>query len=59
MTNRNLILGSFLLLGIGLFGSASEKPNLVFMIADDCTYLDMEIYGGQAKTPNMLSLAKE
>ena len=29
------------------------------MIADDCTYLDMEIYGGQARTPNLNKLAKE
>ena len=29
------------------------------MIADDCTYLDMEIYGGQAKTPNLNKLARE
>jgi len=37
---------------------ATERPNLVFMIADDCTYLDMEIYGGQAKTPNLNQLAR-
>ena len=29
---------------------ADERPNLIFMIADDCTYLDMDIYGGRAKT---------
>jgi len=28
----------------------AAPPNLVFIIADDCTYLDMEVYGGQAKT---------
>ena len=39
--------------------SLAEKPNLVFMIADDCTYLDMEVYGGQAKTPNLVDFAKE
>lgn len=38
---------------------ANERPNLVFMIADDCTYLDLEVYGGQAKTPNLKVLAKE
>lgn len=37
----------------------SPGPNLVFMIADDCTYLDMEIYGGQAKTPHLNQLARE
>ena len=38
---------------------AADRPNLVFMIADDCTYLDMEVYGGQAKTPNLNRLAGE
>lgn len=42
---------------LGAIGAA--RPNLVFMIADDCTYLDMEVYGGQAKTPNLNKLAKE
>ena len=37
---------------------SSSKPNLVFMIADDCTYLDMEVYGGQAKTPTLNRLAR-
>ncbi|MDE0866835.1 MAG: sulfatase [Rubripirellula sp.] len=38
---------------------ADDRPNLVFMIADDCTYLDMEVYGGQAKTPNLNRLAAQ
>lgn len=44
--------------GLPCFASG-ERPNLVFMIADDCTYLDLEIYGGQAKTPNLKRLAGE
>ena len=39
--------------------TAADRPNLVFMIADDCTYLDMEVYGGQAKTPHLNTLAAE
>ena len=38
---------------------AAERPNLVFIIADDCTYLDMGVYGGQAKTPTLDKLASE
>lgn len=38
---------------------AAERPNLVFIIADDCTYLDMGVYGGQAKTPALDKLASE
>ena len=37
----------------------AERPNFVFIIADDCTYLDMEVYGGQAKTPHLNRLAGE
>ncbi len=35
------------------------KPNIVFMIADDCTYRDIGCYGGQAYTPNIDKLAEE
>jgi N-sulfoglucosamine sulfohydrolase len=54
------LTGAFLSL-LALAGAlrASEQPNLVFIIADDCTYLDMEVYGGQAKTPNLMRLAQE
>jgi N-sulfoglucosamine sulfohydrolase len=38
---------------------AAERPNLVFIIADDCTYLDMGVYGGQARTPALDRLASE
>ena len=48
-----------LLLVMPLSVICGEKPNLVFMIADDCTYLDLEVYGGQAKTPNLKKLTTE
>jgi N-sulfoglucosamine sulfohydrolase len=38
---------------------AAEKPNLVFIIADDCTHSDIACYGGQAHTPNIDQLASE
>ena len=38
-------------------GNAMKKPNFVFILADDCSYLDMEIYGGPAKTPAIKKLA--
>ncbi len=34
-------------------------PNFLLIIADDCTYRDMEVYGGQAKTPHLNTLADE
>lgn len=38
---------------------AAEKPNLVFVNADDLTYTDLSVYGGQAHTPNFDRLAAE
>eukprot|EP01047_Picozoa_sp_COSAG01_P102078 COSAG01_NODE_31718_length_592_cov_2.200811_2_plen_57_part_01 len=31
---------------------ADETPNIIFILADDCSYLDLELYGGPAKTPH-------
>jgi len=38
---------------------AAETPNLLLIIADDCTYRDLGVYGGQAKTPHLDRLAAE
>jgi N-sulfoglucosamine sulfohydrolase len=48
-------------LGFLVFASLplAVKPNVVLIIADDATYRDLEVYGGQAKTPNLNELAKE
>lgn len=37
----------------------AAQPNLVFVMADDCTYRDIGCYGGQAHTPNIDALAKQ
>jgi N-sulfoglucosamine sulfohydrolase len=39
--------------------ASKEKPNFVLILADDCTWSDLEIHGGQAKTPNLVNLAAE
>ena len=40
--------------------SAADHPNFLIIIADDCTYNDLPLYGGQnAKTPNIDKLATE
>ncbi len=39
--------------------SWAAKPNMVFIIADDCTFRDIGCYGGQAQTPNIDKLAKQ
>lgn len=38
---------------------AAEQPNMLFIIADDCTFRDIGCYGGQAHTPNIDQLATE
>ena len=49
---RFIILLTGLLLGLGAF--AKERPNFLIIMADDCTYNDLPLYGGQnAKTPNI------
>ena len=35
------------------------KPNFVFILADDLTFRDIGVYGGQAYTPHIDQLAKE
>lgn len=34
-------------------------PNIIFIIADDCTFRDIGCYGGQAYTPNIDQLSTE
>ncbi|MEM9830262.1 MAG: sulfatase [Bacteroidota bacterium] len=38
---------------------AEDRPNFIVIMADDCTYRDLQVYGGQAQTPNLVSLASE
>ena len=38
---------------------SARQPNLVLIVADDCTYLDLGVYGGQAKTPHLDRLASQ
>src|SRR6478736_4562304 len=37
---------------------AADKPNIVFILADDLGYSDLGCYGGEIATPNLDSLAK-
>lgn len=49
-----------LLLLLALLASpllSKDKPNIVLIIADDCTFRDLGCYGGQAQTPNLDKLA--
>jgi N-sulfoglucosamine sulfohydrolase len=37
----------------------AAKPNMVFIVADDCTFRDIGCYGGQARTPHIDKLATQ
>ena len=44
------------LLKIPLVLTAADHPNFLIIIADDCTYNDLPLYGGQnAKTRTLIS----
>ncbi len=60
--NRFLLALMFAAVAWGVVGdrtAVAEKPNFVFVIADDCTHRDLGCYGGQAHTPNIDALAEQ
>jgi arylsulfatase A len=54
MTGRALIA---LLLGVAASAVATEKPNIIFMLADDYGMPGVGCYGGKYATPNLDALA--
>ncbi len=69
MSCSNHLLSGALLLALTTIASGSSggpqdpeltpRPNLLLVIADDCTVWDTSVYGGQARTPNLEKLAEE
>jgi len=59
MKNLCSFLVAAVFLWTGSICCCDEPLNLMVIIADDCTFTDTEVYGGQAKTPHMLKLASE
>jgi arylsulfatase A-like enzyme len=59
--NRNLVLSACFLAGsimIGCNEKLPQKPNIIFIYADDVGYSDLECYGARAvQTPNINRLA--
>lgn len=56
---KALFLTLLFLLHCPLALTGADKPNIVFIIADDCTFRDLASYGGQAHSPHIDQLAAE
>lgn len=54
-----ILILSALFMGLAGLSGQAPKPNLLFIMADDCTFRDLGVYGGQAYTPNLERLASE
>ena len=58
--NRALLLLTICALFCQEVVSLAKQPNFLIIMADDCTYNDLALYGGKnAKTPNIDRLAKQ
>ena len=56
----SVFLTSLLLLSGFATNTNAAPPNILVIMADDCTYNDLPLYGGQnAKTPNLDQLASQ
>lgn len=53
----SLLFFSLLLGHLSTTTGAAEKPNVIFILADDMGYSDLGCYGGEIETPNLDGLA--
>lgn len=57
---KYFLIGMFLLINIGFsWAQEGNKPNIIFIVADDLGYSDLGAYGGEVKTPTLDKMAKE
>ena len=57
---RQTIVTLMVWLGLCSMVIAAEQPNFLIIMADDCTYNDLPLYGGEnARTPNIDRLASQ
>ena len=57
MRNLSFFLVACCLVAVAADAHAAQKPNIVFILADDLGYSDLGCYGGEIATPNLDRLA--
>jgi uncharacterized sulfatase len=58
MSSKILTLFSLLICGLTFSVCGQDRPNIVYIMADDLTHRDLACYGGQAFTPHIDQLAE-
>ncbi|MCO8124387.1 sulfatase [Stieleria sp. TO1_6] len=60
MLHRILLLATIAVTSLLTVQANAASPNILIIMADDCTYNDLPLYGGKnAKTPNLDQLASQ
>ena len=60
MDKLTRILAALIIVMASGFVHAADQPNILIIMADDCTHNDLPVYGGaNARTPNIDRLAEQ
>lgn len=59
MSRRTLLLAGLVTICLAGMSQAAEKPNIIFIMADDLGFADVAFHGGSAPTPHLDRLARD